>query len=158
MTASNQESRDWYRLHRSRTGERLEPGRKGATIGKAAVGLKPITEPVNHDGMDLSILPPMREALISQDDVRRLFADIEASASDVLLMQRSCSARRATASRAISASQLEVAMDSLLEGVVSRLQIRYRWRATDWIDTLETQESGYRLIRIAHNLNNANRE
>lgn len=67
-------------------------------------------------------------------------------------MQRSTGAQRASASRAETVSQLEVAQASLLTGKIQRVQVRYRWQESQWIDTLSTQPDGYRLIRIAHRL------
>ena len=71
--------------------------------------------------MNLAELPPMREALLSEDQVRQLFSDIEALATDVLLMQRSARAPRATASKATTAEQLRVVQDAILSGTVPRV-------------------------------------
>ncbi len=119
-------------------------------MGEAPNGLQPIAHPENHDGMNLSELPPMREALLSEEQVRQLFSDIEALASDVFLMQRSARSQRATASVATTVEQLRTAQESLLSGTVPRVQIRYHWQAANWIDTLERREDGVRLIRITH--------
>ncbi|MFT4558047.1 MAG: hypothetical protein ACI92S_003421, partial [Planctomycetaceae bacterium] len=111
-------------------------------------------------------LPPMREALLSEEQVRQLFADIESLGSDILLMQRSersqrataskataskATASKATASKATTAEQLRTAQDSLLSGSVPRVQIRYHWEEANWIDTLEGRDDGVRLVRISHN-------
>lgn len=135
--------RDWFRLRRAKPAI-------GASVGEQARGLKPIAHPENHDGMDLSQLPPMREAVLTPGDVEQLFADIEQLASDVLLMQRSTRAARAVASRAETSERLGAAKRGLLSGELPRLQLRYQWQDTAWIDTLETRPDGFRLIRIAH--------
>ncbi|NQV25522.1 MAG: hypothetical protein HQ518_14275 [Rhodopirellula sp.] len=120
-------------------------------MGEVPNGLQAIAHPVNHDGMDLAELPPMREALLSEDQVRQLFSDIESLASDILLMQRSARSQRAAASKVTTEEQLRMAQDALLSGDVPRVQIRYRWQEANWIDTLERRDDGVRLIRIAHN-------
>lgn len=138
--------REWFRLrvpHQNRLlDDAAQPTRNDV--------LKPIEHPPNHDGLDLSELPPMREALLTIEQVEELFTDIRNLATDVLLMQRSTGAQRATASRAETIEQLVLAKTSLLSGRVKRVQIRYRWQDSLWIDTLSSQPEGYRLIRIAH--------
>jgi len=119
-------------------------------MGETSHGLQPIEHPVNHDGMDLTELPPMREAMLSVEQVQQLFADIEALASEILLMQRSPRSQRATSARVSTAEQLRTAKDALLSSTLPRVQIRYHWQAMNWIDTLERRDDGVRLIRIAH--------
>ncbi len=165
MTDGNKISRrDWFRLRPSRvessplaehTANDLpieSPIVAEHSMGETRNGLQPIAHPENHDGMNLAELPPMREALLSEDQVRQLFSDIEALASDVLMMQRSASSQRATAatSKTTTVEQLRAAQDTLLSGAVPRLQIRYHWQAANWIDTLERRDDGVRLIRITH--------
>jgi hypothetical protein len=151
MTTERKMSRrEWFRLSTPRT----EPSNKGdstnSSMGETSPALKAIEHPVNHDGMDLSELPPMREALLNEAEVQDLFSDIAAFGSDVLLMQRSARSPRAAASKATTAEQLRAVQDSFLSGAVPRLQIRYHWQQQNWIDTLERREDGFRLIRIAH--------
>ena len=122
-------------------------------MGESPNGLQPIAHPENHDGMNLSELPPMREALLSEEQVHQLFGDIATQATDVLLMQRSARSQRATPSAATtltSVEQLTTARESLMSGSVPRVQIRYHWQAANWIDTLERREDGVRLVRITH--------
>lgn len=141
----NLSRRQWFRLR----GKPPAPSRDAA-VGEQAVGLTPIETPPNHDGMDLSELPPMREAMLTAEQVRELFGDIGQLASDVVLMQRSTSASRAAGRRIDSAQSLIQALDLLLAGGVSRVQIRYGWNGANWIDTLEAKPEGYRLVRIVH--------
>ncbi len=156
--------REWFRLRPSRS-EADKPAditASGApcetlsatehSMGESPHGLQPIAHPENHGSMNLSELPPMREALLSEEQVRELFADIEALASDVLLLQRSARSLRATAtaSKATIAEQLRIAQETFLSGTVPRLQIRYHWQSANWIDTLERGDNGVRLIRITH--------
>ncbi len=152
MTESNKMTRrEWFRLRPQRTESENAGNRQDHLVGEESRALQPIEEPVNHDGMDLSELPPMREASLSEEEVRQLFSDIQALGEDILLMQRSARSQRASASRATTADQLRTALETLLSGAVPRVQIRYKWEDSNWIDTLERREADVRLIRIAHN-------
>ena len=155
--------RDWFRLssHRSDsqnaststpTGPHTneKPVARKPAIGTNAAGLQPVEHPVNHDGMDLAKLPPMREAMLNHEEVQQLFSDISALGTNVLLMQRSAQSPRATASKATSNEQLRTARESLLSGTIPRVQIRYHWQAANWIDTLTRKNDGFNLIRIVH--------
>ena len=148
--------RDWSRLRPRRT-ESIEKRPDEAvdaprhTMGESPNGLQAVAHPVNHDGMDLAELPPMREALLSVEQVRQLFSDIELLGSDVLLMQRSARSQRAAGSKVTTDEQLRMAQTTLLSGDVPRVQIRYHWQEANWIDTLERRDDGVRLVRIAHN-------
>lgn len=153
--------RDWFRLL-PRGAEPATPNPTVAietapaavhSMGPAPHGLQAIPHPQNHDGMNLADLPPMREAFLSEEQVRQLFTDIEALASDILLMQRLAGSVRATAASTTATEQLRTARQSLLDGAIARVQIRYRWQETHWIDTLERRDSGIRLVRVAHDLN-----
>lgn len=142
--------RDWFRLRTTQSDKQPNSMDGGQAIGKGSSGLKPIADPVNHDGMDLSELPPVREAELSLEQVEQLFADIDAMASNILLMQRSSRSQRADASRATSRAQLVCAKDSLISGTIARIQLRYEWQDISWIDTLENRGDAVRLVRIAH--------
>lgn len=142
--------RDWFRLRPRRKAMADQADFTNQVMGKAPDALQAMAHPINHDGMDLSELPPMREALLSEVQVRQLFSDIESLGSDILLMQRSVRSQRASASTATSTEQLRTAQDALLSGTVPRVQIRYSWEETNWIDTLELRDDGVRLVRIAH--------
>lgn len=153
--------RNWFRLQPRRTPSNETESddtvnAPSRTMGEAPDRLQAIATPVNHDGMDLFELPSMREALLSGEQVRQLFSDIETLGSDILLMQRSSRAQRASASRATAskpttAEQLRTAQDSLLSGKLPRVQIRYHWQEANWIDTLEVRDDAVRLVRISHN-------
>lgn len=157
MTDAKMSRRAWFRLRPPTQQEppapaaAIEPIRDPA-VGQQTIGLAPVEQPPNHDGMDMSELPPMREAILSKEQVDELFADIEGLGTDVLLMQRRTAAARdrATASPANTANNLQIARTSLLSGKIPRVQIRYRWQDSLWIDTLEAKPEGFRIIRIAH--------
>jgi len=149
--------RAWFRLRSpepinetQRTPEPLPPEERATAVGQTAVGLSEVAHPPNHDGMDLSELPPMREALLSGEQVSELFSDIEQLGTDILLMQRSSREARANVANADTSRNLQIAKAALLSGTITRIQIRYRWQDTLWIDTLESKPDGYRIIRIAH--------
>ncbi len=136
--------RDWFRLRTNPVGQLLD-----SPVSENQAGLQPIAHPENHDGLDLTLLPPMREALLTPAQVGSLFEDINVLASDVQLMQRSIELRQKATTLPVS-TQLAVARDSLLTGQIPRLQIRYRWQEALWIDTLERRSDGVRLVRIQH--------
>ena len=145
--ATKMTRRDWFRLRKLHP----PPTRsQETTVGDDTIGLASIEHPPNYDGMDLSQLPPMREAILTPQQVQDLFADIAEVATDVLLMQRSSSASRATASKAETSQSLMIARNALLAKDLPRIQIRYRWQDRLWIDTLELKPEGYRIVRIAH--------
>jgi hypothetical protein len=117
--------------------------------------LAPIELPVNHDGMELSQLPPMREALLSASQIEALFADITNLATNVLLMQRMDGAQRASATAVSASDQLMAAQQALLAGKIQRVQVRYSWDNSAWIDTLERKTNEFRLVRIAHRVDSS---
>ncbi|MCA9131019.1 MAG: hypothetical protein R3C12_21680 [Planctomycetaceae bacterium] len=147
--------RDWFRLRPARDDVKApvidapeltrEP-----VIGHGQETLRPVAVPENYGGINLADLPPMRESLLSKEQVAQLFSDIELLGSNVLLMQRLPNAQRTSASSVASADQLKAAMISLVAGTIARVQIRYRWEESNWIDTLERTENGFRLVRIQH--------
>ena len=147
--------RDWFRLRPQRS-EAETPldntpvvDRK-PVMGQSQEALQPVAFPENHGGVSLTELPPMCEGLLSEEQVRQLFSDIESLASAVLLMQRLPNAQRATTPGLSTPEQLRAAETTLLSGSIPRVQIRYHWEAVNWIDTLERREGGIRLVRIKH--------
>lgn len=147
--------RDWFRLVHDRahsdtqsTGATVEDHKHG--MGHAQHTLRPVAHPQNHGGINLTELPPLREGLLSEDQVQQLFADIESLASDIQLMQRWPDAQRASALAFTTMELLRTAQRHLLSGAIPRIQIRYHWQAVNWIDTLERRDAGIRLVRIRH--------
>ena len=137
--------RDWFRLKTPAANQML--GQQTESPKNNNQALQPIDLPPNHDGMDLSELPPMREALLSDEQLGVLFADIASQATDIQLIQRrSHSATTANDGR----ERLELANKAILDGSVEKIQIRYRWQDGLWIDTLEKTDDRYRLVRIVH--------
>jgi len=135
--------RDWFRLMWKDSENGPDPQseeQKDQPPSQKPV-LNPVSQPVNHGGFDLSELPPMRQADLTEDQVADLFSDVASCAKDVRLMMRSKNS---------VAADLQSAKKAILSGSVSRLQIRYRWEGKYWIDTLQVVPGGIQLIRIAH--------
>jgi hypothetical protein len=133
--------RDWFRL-RSPASPAANQPRLGA---EPPAGLQSIEEPVNHGGVDLSSLPPMHEATLDAQEVAALFEDLASCATAVQLIARSAAGNAPGHS-----AQLDSACKRLLSGNVQKLQIRYQWQNAHWIDTLQQQTDGFRLVRIRH--------
>ena len=142
---SNRESlpsrRDWFRLRSPTTPPTQQP-QLGA---ESRAGLRSIEEPVNHGGLELTELPPMHEAILDEQQVTELFHDIERFASAVQLIARSAADHAPDHS-----ARLSTACKRLLSGSVQKLQVRYQWQDAHWIDTLQRQAVGFRLVRIRH--------
>ena len=151
--------RDWFRLRKSSDEstsleskpdqeEFRKPLQSNPDLGSSS-SLQPIAHPPNHDGMDLAKLPPMREAQLSLDEVLALLADIETHGKEVQLLQR----ERTSASKRESMSStmaMELVRQGITSGSIARLQIRYSWQGSLWIDTLEARSPSFRLVRIEH--------
>ncbi len=153
--------RDWFRLRKTidesaSLGSNASPLREDVRnpsasnpdLGSAST-MQPIAHPPNHDGMDLAKLPPMREAQLALDEVLALLADIEMHGTEVQLLQRD----RSTASRRESTSSemaFQLAKQGITSGSIVRLQLRYSWQGSLWIDTLEARDASFRLVRIEH--------
>jgi hypothetical protein len=144
--SSKMSRRDWFRLRVAPSNPLL--GHETSTANSNV--LKPIEHPPNHDGLDLSELPPMRQAVLSIEQVNTLFSDIGGLATDIQLMQRAAHSARATAQIANTTEQLDFARQALVHGTIPRIQIRYRWQNSLWIDTLKREPDGFQLVRISH--------
>jgi hypothetical protein len=147
--------RDWFRLRPQRSeaqtsSETTAVVDRKPVMGQSQEALQPVAFPENHGGVNLTELPPMCEGLLSVEQVRQLFSDIESLASQILLMQRLPNAQRATTQALSTPEQIRAAETTLLSGAMPRVQIRYHWESVNWIDTLERREDGIRLVRIKH--------
>lgn len=154
MSQPNLSRRQWFRLRKPHQNKMLDESAvtddsQPSTTNKAK-GLQPVETPPNYVGMNLDELPPMREATLSDQEVKDLFTDIEQLATEIQLMQRSAGARQANAQRADDQEKLAQARQALLDGAVPRLQIRYRWQNSLWIDTLKKVPEGFHIVRINH--------
>ena len=138
--------RDWFRLHAPRKNTTL--GQVTSNTGNNLVN--PTGQPPNHDGLDLNTLPPVREATLTLQDLDSLLADIEQLASDVTLLQRANQSGYDSSTVPNASHRFKLARTALVSGQTNRIQIRYHWQGKFWIDTLEKQDCGFRLVRIAH--------
>ncbi len=140
--------RDWFRLRSPALKPATGPSTSQQRLGtEPPAGFQSIDEPVNHGGVDLSSLPPMHEATLNAQEVAALLDDLEQFATAVQLI-----ARRDGGDAPDHSAQLGSAGKQLLSGNVQKLQIRYQWQNAHWIDTLQKQPGGFRLVRIRHTL------
>jgi hypothetical protein len=130
--------RDWFRLRLPKP----EPDLLGADESGE---MQPVADPPNHDGLDLSELPPVHEAILQPEQIRALFQDLERHATNVQLL-----ARGASATDEELAEYLHRTCEGLIEGRIKKLQVRYVWQEARWIDTLELKPNGIRIVRIKH--------
>jgi hypothetical protein len=104
-----------------------------------------VTQPPNHDGMDVTQLPPVHEAHLTAEQVEALFSDLGQHAGDIQIMSR-----RTTPADSDHTSRLPELSALLLSGKIAKAQIRYTWRGARWIDTIECNANDFRLVRIRH--------
>jgi hypothetical protein len=143
--------RDWFRLNKAPLKQSTIPSAQTKQTTVSQNGLKPVTAPINHIGLDLSQLPPMTEAELVAEQVDDLISDIRQCADQVTLMHRGISELVSGETRS-AADQLLLARNELRTGRLSRIQIRYHWDGFRWIDTIEAQHGRFRLVRIRHDL------
>ena len=91
-------------------------------------------------------MPPMCQALLSDDDLTSLFEDLAACTSVLSVQEKGSVEAYAEAGPAV----LSAAKSKLLSGAVRGLQIRYAYQDHDWTDTLLRLPDGTRLIRCQH--------
>jgi hypothetical protein len=91
-------------------------------------------------------MPPMCEAVLSEDDLARLFEDLAACTSILSVQEKGSVETYAQAGPA----GLSSAQARLLSGAVRGLQIRYAYQDHDWTDTLFRLPTGTRLVRCQH--------
>jgi hypothetical protein len=154
MTDQILSRRDWFRLRKPHQNQLLGTQRIATSNSSSQPvlpsPLKSIEHPVNHDGMDLSQLPPMSEAELVAQQVDDLIADIRQLGKHVTLMYRGISELYSGELIGSALDQLLAARSELLSGRLSRIQVRYHWDGYLWIDTLESRNEGFRLVRIRH--------
>lgn len=154
MTDQKLTRRDWFRLGKSHQNQLLstQPIAPASSPSQPVLPspLKTIEHPVNHDGLDLSQLPPMSEAKLVAQQVDELIADIRQLGTHVTLMYRGISDLYSGELVGSALDQLLAARNELLSGRLSRVQIRYHWDGFLWIDTLEARNGNFRLVRIRH--------
>ncbi len=138
--------REWFRLnapHQNKSlGDVLPTTRN--------IPLQTTEQPPHPDGFSLAQLPPMLEAVLTLPDLDSLLADIDQLASDVTLLQRANHSGYDSSTVPNASHRFKLARTALVSGQTNRIQIRYHWQGKFWIDTLEKQDCGFRLVRIAH--------
>ena len=153
MSQSPISRRDWFRLRLSPSNTSLSPSEQNDSaegIPSRSTPLAPVPEPPNHDGMDLSQLPPMREALLEASQLDELASDIQTYGQQIQLLHRGLADSKPNQTPMPSSEQISWAIRCLQNGQIQRLQIRYRWNHALWIDTLENKAGAFRLVRIQH--------
>jgi hypothetical protein len=158
MTDRAMSRRDWFRLRKLQDTPSLEttakpPEHSSSTLESLKATLSPVPQPPNHDGMDLRQLPPLSEAELSHEQIADLFSDITQLGSQISLMHHGLnkwSSDQSTADAIPIQIQLQQALANLLSGKIGRVQVRYQWDHLDWIDTLQSQNGSFRLVRICH--------
>ncbi len=92
-------------------------------------------------------LPEMCEARLNNEELRALGKDLVICTE---LVSISCkgSARSYTPDR--SEIGLDEALSALMEATVHAIQIKYRYQAYEWTDTLMQSPLGVRLVRCRH--------
>lgn len=154
MTEKQLSRRDWFRLRKSHQSQLLGAQPTAASGSSAqpvsSSPLKAIEHPVNHDGLDLSQLPPMSEAELVPQQLDDLISDIRQLGTHITLMYRGIADLYAGELVGSTVDQLLAARNELLSGRLSRIQVRYHWDGFSWIDTLEARNGNFRLVRIRH--------
>jgi hypothetical protein len=111
--------RDWFRLKIPHQNQSLGVDEATAEVSKQ---LEAIEHPPNHDGLDLNELPPMREALLSEEQLAMLFGDIGKLGTEVQLMQRNSRASGPNQrAKMDQSSNLATAKDALIQKSIVRL-------------------------------------
>jgi hypothetical protein len=103
-----------------------------------------MSQPQFADGPSV---PLMTEGLIDAAVLRQLAGDLEIAA-EVLGVQEKVALSAHSAPDQVSFAG---AIDRLLTGVSRAAQIRYRYEAQEWTDTIMAMKDGYRVVRCRHN-------
>jgi hypothetical protein len=99
-----------------------------------------MSNPAPGDGPPVPILV---ENVVDADLLRQLFADLTQHAQ-MLSIQEKADPTAYTQSAPLT---LEDALSRLLGPAPTRIQLRYRFDQTEWIDTILTTPTGYRVLR-----------
>jgi len=91
-------------------------------------------------------MPAMCEALLSSDDIRRLFDDLAACTTILSVQEKGSELAYAEPGPAA----LQAAREKLDNRSVRALQVRYSFENREWTDTLMCLPAGVRLVRCQH--------
>ena len=87
---------------------------------------------------------PIQDAMLDDATVGQLFFDVENASEGVEVFVKGGAVERAT-DRPFALSE---ARALFMSSVVHAVQLRYRYRGSEWWDTLIRQPQGVRLVRI----------
>jgi hypothetical protein len=93
--------------------------------------------------------PEMRQALLTNEDLVALVADLTAFTRIDEVLEKT----RGTAQSTAGQVTLSAACERLVAGHTIGVQIRYYHQDFHWTDTIIAASSGYRLVRIRHDEN-----
>lgn len=89
-------------------------------------------------------LPALHEAILSVDELARLFDDLQRSAAIERVTIRPVGARRAES----SAVSLDEARALFASGDAAAVQVRYEYDGVAWCDTIQRTPGGARVVRM----------
>lgn len=98
--------------------------------------------------MDTPALPALHEAELDRPTVEALFADVAQLCRVLEVLPRGGARERARP----AGIPLDLARDQLLAGEIAGVQLRYEHEGAQWWDTLMATPTGWRLVRIRHQL------
>ena len=101
---------------------------------------------INSSFADGPPLPEMREGLLTETHIARLFADI-GNCTTILGIQGKGGVQRYAEAGKLT---LETARVLLVTAAVRAVQIRYSYDGFEWSDTVMSLPDGFRLIRCQH--------
>jgi hypothetical protein len=91
-------------------------------------------------------LPYLQDGALTREQLLVVVGDIEAG-TEILAVNIKRQQRAHSDEQPVTLSS---ALEQLLEGTVSGLQVRYRYQGREYWDTLLRAQSGYRIVRIDH--------
>lgn len=159
--SDSRKQKDWFYLKttnrkaadRARNPNPVPPGATAQAASSSReiarkIDSRPVSGPVNHAQLDPADLPPMREAILDEQQLGILLKDIHEHGQDIRLQHPG---RIPDSDRTNSRpADLEQVGRRLQSGELNRIQIRYLWESQHWIDTIQRQQEGFRLVRIMH--------
>ena len=91
-------------------------------------------------------LPYVHDGALTRDELLVVIADIEAG-TEILSVNLKRQQRAHSDEQPMT---LKDALDQLLEGAATGLQVRYRYAGREYWDTLLRAPGGFRIVRIDH--------
>jgi hypothetical protein len=91
-------------------------------------------------------VPLMTEGIIDAAMVRQLGSDLAAAAAVTGVREKAAPGAHA----GLDDLPLVTAIDRLLKGAARAIQVRYRYDAREWTDTIMAVPGGFRVVRCRH--------